>query len=167
MLTQLLFVISCHGTADTVLIAILPCVLLLLQEWRPRQKGPAPIGRMYMAHPSDVERFHIRLLLCHVRGAKCHDDLRTVEGVRYPTFKEAAARLGLLEDDAEWDAAMEEAASMQSPASLRQLFAALLLCCSPANPQALWNKHQASLTEDLLHRRRQVMRTPVCPLQCA
>ena len=38
------------------------------------------IGRMYSVSPKDVERFHMRLLLLHVRGANSYEDLWTVNG---------------------------------------------------------------------------------------
>jgi predicted TPR repeat methyltransferase len=45
----------------------------------------------------------------------------------YPTFKAACLARGLLQYDAEWDQCLSEAANMQLPRSLRQLFASLLI----------------------------------------
>ncbi|CAF5011350.1 unnamed protein product, partial [Rotaria sp. Silwood1] len=58
--------------------------------------------------------------------------------------------MGLLEDDAQWDATMAEAATVQSPARLRNLFVILLLTCGPSNPGQLWESYKESLTEDIL-----------------
>ena len=49
------------------------------REWSPRQfhRGVGEtIGRMYMVHPRDSERFHLRLLLLHSAGAQSFEDLR-------------------------------------------------------------------------------------------
>ena len=58
--------------------------------------------------------------------------------------------MGLLEDDAQWDATMTEAATVQSPARLRNLFVILLLACGSSHPKQLWEPYKESLTEDIL-----------------
>ncbi len=63
------------------------------------------IGRMYFVSPKAGEKYFLRLLLCHVKGAKDWDDLLNVDGVHYLTYKEACIGRGLLEDDKEWDQA--------------------------------------------------------------
>ncbi|KAF9616259.1 hypothetical protein IFM89_029035 [Coptis chinensis] len=57
---------------------------------------------------------------------------------------------GLLEDDSEWDDAMEEVSHWQVPKSLRQLFVTLILFCGVTYPEKLWEKHQKHLREDIL-----------------
>ena len=54
------------------------------KQWKRRhQGGNKKIGRMYMLRPKDQERFHLRLLLLHVKGATSFQDLRTFEGVTW------------------------------------------------------------------------------------
>ena len=48
------------------------------------------------------ERYYLRLLFTVVRGATSFENLRTVDGIVFPTFKEACISLGLLENDGEW-----------------------------------------------------------------
>ncbi|CAF4969649.1 unnamed protein product, partial [Rotaria magnacalcarata] len=55
-----------------------------------------------------------------------------------------------LTDDAQWDATMTEAATIQSPARLRNLFVILLLACGSSNPEKLWESYKESFTEDIL-----------------
>ena len=57
---------------------------------------------MWSASPFNGERDYLRLLLTVVRGPRSFEDLRTVDGVQYPTFKGACIALRLLEDDGEW-----------------------------------------------------------------
>ena len=64
---------------------------------------------MYTVHPNAGEKFYLRLLLTSVRGATSFENLRTVDRVLYPTFKEACLHRGLLEDDDEWRQCLSEA----------------------------------------------------------
>jgi len=57
---------------------------------------------MYTAHPSENERFYLRILLCPIHGPTSFDYLRSYENHTYATFKEAVIARGLLIDDIEW-----------------------------------------------------------------
>jgi len=134
------------------------------RKWRRRRKaGPTSaraVGRMYSAHPSQGERYYLRILLNHVTGATSFEDLRTFDGVVYPTYREACLMRGLLEDDQHWDACLIEAASHFMPNQLRDLFACILAHCNPSDPRRLWDKHKHSLAEDFLHEAREVGDNP-------
>jgi hypothetical protein len=108
------------------------------------------LGRVYTVHPNNFECFFLRLLLHTVRGPTSFEALRTVNGRTCATFREACQLMGLLEDDAQWDATMAEAATVQSAARLRNLFIILLITCGPSNPGQLWESYKESLTEDIL-----------------
>jgi hypothetical protein len=54
---------------------------------------------MYLCNPSEGERFYLRLLLLHVKGACGYQDLLTFNGTVFNSFKEAAKARSLLEDD--------------------------------------------------------------------
>src|SRR6267154_6585338 len=73
-----------------------------IRKWKPRQRGSTTvIGRMYsVSLASDIERFCLRLLLLHVPGATSFDDCKTVNGTLYQSFKTAAQKQRLLNDDA-------------------------------------------------------------------
>jgi hypothetical protein len=102
------------------------------EEWKPRKRGNT-IGRMYFVYPTAGERYYLRMLLNVVCGATSFEDLRTINGERYNTFKEACAALGLSQNDKEWDQCITEAARIQSGKQLRNLFATLLLFCELKN----------------------------------
>jgi hypothetical protein len=72
------------------------------------------------------------------------------------TFKAACLARGLLQDDAEWDQCLSEAAGVQLPKSLRQLFASMLIYNNVTKLGRLWDRHKGVLTEDFLHQARQV-----------
>jgi hypothetical protein len=83
------------------------------------------VGRMYFVQPSEGERYYLRVLLTHVAGATCFEDLRTTHWpetpttIVHPTFKATCVARGLLQDDAKWDQCLSEATGVQLPKSLR------------------------------------------------
>lgn len=121
------------------------------EHWSPRQRGFA-LGRMYFVPPSGGERFYLRTLLTVVKGPTSFTDLRTYQGVEYPTFQDACLARGLLEDDGEWRICLHEASEMQVGSALRQLFATILLFGPPQKPDELWNEFQQYLCDDLSRR---------------
>lgn len=116
-------------------------------QWKPR-KQVTSIGRLPFAHPASGDRYYLRILLGSVKGPTSFEDIRTVGGVLYPDFKSACRALGLLEDDNEWDTALEEASIWSSAYQLRCTFVVMLLFCEIISPRDLWNKHWSSLSED-------------------
>ncbi|PWZ06841.1 ATP-dependent DNA helicase PIF1 [Zea mays] len=119
-------------------------------EWK-RDTG-GQVGRIVSAHPAEGERYYLRVLLNHVTGAASYVDLRTVDGVTLPTFREAAERRGLLESDNTLDECLTERALFQMPSSLLRLFATILVYCEPSDVAVLWQKHKDSMSEDYQHK---------------
>jgi hypothetical protein len=54
--------------------------------------------------------YYLRMLLNTVNGCTSYKDIKTVNGVEYPTFKEAYLALGFLDDDNELIECINEAA---------------------------------------------------------
>jgi acetolactate synthase regulatory subunit len=92
-----------------------------LKRWTMRKRGFA-IGRMYYAHSTSSERYYLRMLLNYVKGATSYEHLRTVDGTKHDTFKDACIAMGLLIDDNEWHQALEEAGLWASRRQLRGRF---------------------------------------------
>lgn len=124
-------------------------------EGLPGVKKDSALGRVYTIHPNNVECYHLRLLLHHVKGPISYSFLKTVNNIEYPTFKAACKAFGLLEDDKQWDFALEEAAMCRSPNKMRELFSVILIFCHPADALSLWDKYKNSFSEDI---RRQCYR---------
>ena len=93
-----------------------------------------------MVQPSEGERYYLRTLLIHVKGATSFDDLKTINGYMCSTFKEACILLGLLKDDTEWNVCLHEASQIKTGQQLRHLFAMILLYCQPTTPEAFTGK---------------------------
>ncbi|ONM27260.1 hypothetical protein ZEAMMB73_Zm00001d007637 [Zea mays] len=121
--------------------------------WQRRKRDTGgQVGRIISAHPAEGERYYLRVLLNHVTGATSYVDLRTMDGVTLPTFREAAERRGLLESDNTLDDCLTERALFQMPSALRRLFATILVYCEPSDVAVLWQKHLDAMSEDYQHR---------------
>ena len=57
----------------------------------------------------------------------------------------------LLEDDAEWEVAMEEVSSYGNPHQVRATFAIILQYCEPTDPLRLFESFKESMAEDLVY----------------
>ena len=110
---------------------------------------------MYFVGPSGGERFFLRTLLAVVKSARSYEDLRSVDGNVYETFKAACVARGLYESDDEWHQCLTEASVMQTGSQLRSLFITILSHGPPANPSHLWEDHKVNLADDCAHRLRQ------------
>ncbi|XP_042941189.1 uncharacterized protein LOC122275912 [Carya illinoinensis] len=115
--------------------------------WTVRNKQVV-IGRIVTANPSEGERYYLRILLNHIRGPLSFDDLKTVNGVLAPTFREAATMHGLLQRDNSIEECLQEASLYQTPSNLRRLFATILVYCNPANPRYLWELFEQDMSAD-------------------
>jgi hypothetical protein len=129
-------------------------------KWRRRLISKIGLGRLPFISPAKGELFHLRTLLCHVRGAKHWNDLKTIYGEQYPTFKAACIALGLQRDDREANLTLAEAVQFQMPRQLRQLFATLLTYNTPADPHALWERYKHQLSQDFTNPKRKHPFTP-------
>ncbi|GJV76883.1 DNA helicase [Tanacetum coccineum] len=118
--------------------------------WSPRRRaGQGSIGRLAHVHPSAGELFYLRILLCHQKGCKSFEDIRTVNDIVYVTFRAACEALGLLGDDKEWDTALMEACFSSTSTELRNLFVQLLIFCEVSDPTTLWRKYWRRMSDDI------------------
>ncbi|XP_074328023.1 uncharacterized protein LOC141665934 [Apium graveolens] len=120
---------------------------------------------MVYAHPASQERFYLRLLLNFVVGPKSFEEIRTVDGVVYPTYKEACFYRGLLESDKEWHVALGDASLCANAAQLRDLFVTLLVFCEIINVGELWAKHWTALADDIEYKRRKISNIPTLTIK--
>ncbi|CAF4263393.1 unnamed protein product [Rotaria sordida] len=118
--------------------------------WKHRLLGENVVCRMYSVSPSDVERYHLRLLLLYTPDACSSDGLKTVDGQVCQTFMEAAKRRDLLRDDTEYERCMSEVVIFQMSQQLRTLSCVILLYCNPTKPVDLWNSFKAHMAEDFM-----------------
>ncbi|GJQ94768.1 DNA helicase [Tanacetum coccineum] len=105
------------------------------------------VDRMSYVHPSAGYLFYQRMLLSHQKGCRSFREIRTVNGVAYPTCRAACEAMGLLGNDNEWETTLEEASLTATPTELRTLLAHILTHCDVSNPLTLW-RHTWHLMKD-------------------
>lgn len=98
------------------------------------------------------------MILPHSKESKSHEEIQTIGGVVYATFKDAFYSMGLLDVDREYvDGIMES--SFWAPAHYaRKLFAILLMSSSMNCPENVFNKTWECMSDDILSRQRHIMK---------
>lgn len=120
-------------------------------KWR-KQRGGNVIVRIYPVSPKEIELFHLRLLLQHVRGAESYEELRTVNNVLHDTFKQAAVELQLTEDDIHWQTCLSEASNVCSPAQMRFMFCLICIYNFPQNILNLYENFKDFFIQDYINK---------------
>ncbi|XP_020999390.2 uncharacterized protein LOC110281460 [Arachis duranensis] len=118
------------------------------KEWRRRKTQRRSIGRIYTVSPSEGENFYLCILLSNVRGPISWDDLLTVNGIQYSSFKQSAQHRGLLESDSSIRECLVEASVLRLPCALRRLFATILIFCEPTDVRSLWDEFFSYMVDD-------------------
>lgn len=103
---------------------------------------------MTSVHPSQGEKFYLRLLLKHKANAINERARRTVNGVEYPTFRAACVAMNLIEDDLQWHDCLQEATLTTMPSAIRVLFCNMLVQHASIDPLALHEAHENAMKED-------------------
>lgn len=117
------------------------------QKISPRRIG-CKVTRIRVVSPTCGEVFYLRCLLLR-QPARSFAQLRTVDGVTFPSFHEAAVRLGLFANETEGHYALADAtASFCTPAQIRFLFTRIVLEGYPAVP--LWEEFRIALAQDFI-----------------
>ena len=120
-----------------------------LRNVRTRIRG-VKICRLDYVALNQGERFYLRCII-QIKPARSFQQLRTINGVIYETYQEAARALGLFNNMNEATIVMQEAVDgLRTPAQLRFLFVQLIYNGSHA--QELWIQFKDSLMLDYLDR---------------
>ncbi|KAG3197492.1 hypothetical protein PC128_g6790 [Phytophthora cactorum] len=82
------------------------------------------------------------------------EKLRTVDGVTYDSYREAALHAGYYEDDSEWVACMTEASQFRMLYQLRQLVATIIVYSQVIEVGALWERFYDDLSLDFSYKYR-------------
>ncbi|XP_076909124.1 uncharacterized protein LOC143566262 [Bidens hawaiensis] len=93
-----------------------------------------------------------------VKGPTTFAQIRTVNSVKYPTFRDACYACGLLDDDNEYVEAIVEASFIGTGYYLRSLFCTLLMSESMSRPEFVWETTWTYLSDDILYRQRIVLK---------
>lgn len=74
-------------------------------------------------------------------------------GVTYQTFKETCNALGLLNDNREWNDALNEASQWATGTQLRESFVTILLYGEVADIGKLWETNWKTLSDDIVYKK--------------
>ncbi|XP_048622867.1 uncharacterized protein LOC106448487 [Brassica napus] len=96
-----------------------------------RRKRGFSVGRINYAPRNQEHAYYLRVLLNYVRGPTSYDDIKTFEGVVYPTYKDECYARGLLDDDQDL-----------------------------SGPEDVWEKTWECLSDDIEHHRRKTFNRP-------
>ncbi|XP_060516472.1 uncharacterized protein LOC132695932 isoform X2 [Cylas formicarius] len=97
-------------------------------EWRARQHFNKIVGVIPEVSPLDDERFHLRILLQHLRGATSFESIRTLaDGYVCQTYREACEKRRLLANFDIYHNAMREVCDRDLPPRVRNFFALIIL----------------------------------------
>lgn len=117
----------------------------------PKNKDLA-IGRIMHCPPSRRDDYYLRMLRNCQRGCTCYKDIKMVNNIVYPTYKEACYALGLLDEDNEYIDAINKESKWASGDYIRRLFVMLLIANCLSTPAEVWNSCWPALVEDMLYR---------------
>ncbi|XP_035841564.1 uncharacterized protein LOC110920086 [Helianthus annuus] len=112
------------------------------------------VGRIHSVSPALGEPYFLRILLNKVKGPRSFEEIRTVNGQLFPTFRDACYAMGLLDDDNEYVEAIKEASFEGHAGYLRALFATLLLSNTLSRPEFVWENTWKYLADDIVYRRQ-------------
>ncbi|KAG5060633.1 hypothetical protein JHK87_001662 [Glycine soja] len=121
--------------------------------WQPRKQGNI-IGRLIWIPPSAGELFYLRMMLSTAKGAQSYSDIRTVNGLVYPTFWEACFAKGFLGSDQEFISALQEANNWGTAHYLRKLFVKLLFMNTMDRPEYVWQQTWQWMADDIIFNHR-------------
>ncbi|GKD30727.1 uncharacterized protein Tco_1241505 [Tanacetum coccineum] len=124
-----------------------------IKAWKPRKSGKC-IGRIYYVTPAMGEKFYLRMLLNIVRGARSHEEIRTVDRVVYPTYMATCKAYHLLGDDTEWIDTIRSGSQWQRGLQLIDLFVSILLFCDVADIGQFFTSSLPYLAPDVVHAQR-------------
>ncbi|RZC03256.1 hypothetical protein D0Y65_018084 [Glycine soja] len=131
--------------------------------WHLRKKGYT-IGRLLWVPPITGELFYLRMMITVCKGPTSFEDLRTVDNVQYPTYREACFAMGFLQDDKEFIEAIKEAKDWGSAHYIRKLFVLLLLTATMNKPKQVWDQTWHWMADDIVYNYRKSSASPTLQL---
>ncbi|XP_071742659.1 uncharacterized protein [Rutidosis leptorrhynchoides] len=72
------------------------------RSWIRSKRNTGAIGRIHHVAPASVDLFFLRILLNKVKCPTSYEDIRTVNGQVFNSYRDACYDLGLLDDDKEY-----------------------------------------------------------------
>ncbi|KAG7589037.1 hypothetical protein ISN44_As07g013540 [Arabidopsis suecica] len=125
-----------------------------------RKRPGKTLGRINYVPLIYEEGYYLRVLLNTQTGPESFEDLKTVNGVVYKSFKETCYALGLLDDDQEYIDTIKTTSFWATGNYLRCMFVVMLQSTTLSQPEVVWEKTWEHLTEDIERNRRVYFNRP-------
>jgi len=110
------------------------------KTFRKAMKKLNRIAELYEVPIRYTELYSLRAIVLRKKCIKSYEDARTIDGVVFETYSEAAQAMGLFESDVIWRGALDQRRH-QPISSFAFLFAQILLQANIASPMSLWNDY--------------------------
>ncbi|CAH1426925.1 unnamed protein product [Lactuca virosa] len=123
--------------------------------WTRRKTKTKSLGRINHVSPKSGDVYYLRILLNKVKGPTCYEDIRTVNGTVYDSYKDACYALGLLDDDREYISSIQETHHWATASFCRSLFVMLITSDSLSRPHHVFKETYNCLSDDVVHVREQ------------
>jgi len=117
-------------------------------NWRRKQTNQKVLGRIYNVMRIEGEQFYLRLLLNHIRSPLSFEHLRMINGITFPTFKEAIKKLGLTINDDSIQECLREVCMKRMSSAIWWLFITIMVYCEPTRMHDLWDEFFPAMAED-------------------
>uniref|UniRef100_A0A0N5BF22 ATP-dependent DNA helicase n=1 Tax=Strongyloides papillosus TaxID=174720 RepID=A0A0N5BF22_STREA len=130
--------------------------------WIKRKQKRKAIGRIIAISKKNVELFAMRILLIHKKGVRSFDDLKTINGIQFPTYEAAARHLNLIQNGVLEAEYFNELRDMLTPPEFINAFA-IYICHEPNFKDHLkvFDEHKNYMNQLFLPRYRRNTNGPV------
>nr|GEW37854.1 reverse transcriptase domain-containing protein [Tanacetum cinerariifolium] len=112
------------------------------------------VRRIHHVPPSVGEAYYLRVLLNKVKGKTSWEEIRTVDGKLYDSFRDACFAMGLLDYNKEYIEAIKEGYYILFGNYVRRLYVMLLTSNSITRPNHVWNQTWEYMSDDIEHEQR-------------
>ncbi|XP_052625657.1 uncharacterized protein LOC111914445 [Lactuca sativa] len=119
--------------------------------WTRRKTKTKSLGRINHVSPKSGDVYYLRILLNKVKGPTCYEDIRTVNGTIYESYKDSCYALGLLDDDREYISSIQETHHWATASFCRSLLVMLITSDSLSRPHHVFKETYNCLSDDVVH----------------